>query len=72
MTELLSPFSECNSISVSESQRGGFSKEGRERFPTKGSTLALKCFLTQSSSSAEWQGFKEENKNTKREKQEAT
>jgi hypothetical protein len=51
VTELLSPFSKCNLISVSESQRGGFSKEGRERFPSKGSTLALKGFLTQSSSS---------------------
>jgi hypothetical protein len=55
VTELLSPFSNCNPISVSESQRGGFSKEGRERFPSKGCTLALKGFLKQSSSSAEWQ-----------------
>ena len=48
---MLYPFSKCNPISVSVSQRGGFSKEGRERFPSKGSTLALKGFLTQSSSS---------------------
>ncbi len=60
VTELLSPFSKCNPISVSESQRGGFSKEGRERFPSKGSTLALKGFITQSSSSAEWLGFRED------------
>ncbi len=51
VTELLSPFSKCNPISVSVSQRGGFSKEGRERFPSKGSNLALKGFLTQSSTS---------------------
>jgi hypothetical protein len=69
VTELLSPFSKCNPISVNESQRGGFSKEGRERFPSKGSTLALKGFLTQSSSSAEWQGLKEEDKITKQEMQ---
>jgi hypothetical protein len=47
---------------VSESQRGGFSKEGRERFPSKGSTLALKDFLTQLSSSAEWQVKDDKNK----------
>ncbi len=52
VTELLHPFSQCNPISASVSQRGGFSKEGREQFPSKGSTLALKGFLTQSSSSA--------------------
>ncbi len=51
VTELLYPFSQCNPISVSVSQRGGFSKEVREWFPSKGSTLALKGFLTQSSTS---------------------
>ena len=55
MTELLYPFSQCNPISVSVSHRGGFSNEGREKFLSKGSTLALKGFLTQSSSSVEWQ-----------------
>jgi hypothetical protein len=51
VTELLSPFFKCNPITVSESQREGFSKEGTEWFPSKGSTLALKGFLTQSSTS---------------------
>ena len=55
-------------ISASETQREDFSKDGRERFWSKGFTLALKVFLTQTSSSTKWQGTEKDVK-TKREKQ---
>jgi hypothetical protein len=55
-------------ISASVTQREDFSKDGRERFRSKGCTLALKVFLTQTSSSTKWQEEEKDVQN-KREQQ---
>ena len=55
-------------LGASVTQREDFSKDERERSPSKGCTVALKGFLTQTSSSPKWQE-KDKSTNSKGEKQ---